>query len=196
MIINDGVHQFAGQVGRVGMPRGLGGAPHAERPHLAREAHELDRVAQFADRAALLECGPDGDPATGRTRTVLDTIADNAANAAIVLGGRLIMHLFVWSRKPAAVTKGKPATDWSDKLGKYVAPALLIIGLAIPFLTVGDKRSIDLAIYVMTYIMLAWGLNIVVGLAGLLDRALGELLVARTLVLGNHRIDDLVVKLD
>jgi len=28
------------------------------------------------------------DPATGRTRTVLDTIADNAANAAIVLGGR------------------------------------------------------------------------------------------------------------
>lgn len=28
------------------------------------------------------------DPATGRTRTVLDTISDNAANAAIVLGGR------------------------------------------------------------------------------------------------------------
>jgi 2-oxo-hept-3-ene-1,7-dioate hydratase len=28
------------------------------------------------------------DPATGRTRTVLDTIADNAANAGIVMGGR------------------------------------------------------------------------------------------------------------
>lgn len=28
------------------------------------------------------------DPDTGRTRTVLDTIADNAANAGIVLGGR------------------------------------------------------------------------------------------------------------
>ena len=28
------------------------------------------------------------DPATGRTRTVLDTISDNAANAALVLGGR------------------------------------------------------------------------------------------------------------
>ena len=28
------------------------------------------------------------DPETGRTRTVLDTISDNAANAAIVLGGR------------------------------------------------------------------------------------------------------------
>lgn len=28
------------------------------------------------------------DPATGATRTVIDTIADNAANAAIVMGGR------------------------------------------------------------------------------------------------------------
>ena len=28
------------------------------------------------------------DPGTGRTRTVLDTISDNAANAALVLGGR------------------------------------------------------------------------------------------------------------
>lgn len=28
------------------------------------------------------------DPATGRTRTVVDTISDNAANAGIVLGGR------------------------------------------------------------------------------------------------------------
>jgi len=28
------------------------------------------------------------DPASGRTRTVLDTISDNAANAALVLGGR------------------------------------------------------------------------------------------------------------
>jgi len=96
-------------------------------------------------------------------------VATVAALMAIVLGGRLIMHLFVWSREPAAAEKGKPAVDWSEKLGKYVAPTLLVIGLAIPFLTVGDKRSIDLAIYVMTYIMLAWGLNIVVGLAGLLD---------------------------
>ena len=30
------------------------------------------------------------DPATGRTRTVVDTISDNAANAGIVLGGRPI----------------------------------------------------------------------------------------------------------
>lgn len=28
------------------------------------------------------------DPATGRTRTVMDTVADNAANAGVVIGGR------------------------------------------------------------------------------------------------------------
>ena len=34
----------------------------------------------------------------------------------------------------------------------------------------GDKRGIDnFGIYILTYIMLGWGLNIVVGLAGLLD---------------------------
>ena len=33
-------------------------------------AQNLDDTARrFADRAALLECGPDGDPATGRTWT-------------------------------------------------------------------------------------------------------------------------------
>ena len=33
----------------------------------------------------------------------------------------------------------------------------------------GERRPIDLAILILTYIMLGWGLNIVVGLAGLLD---------------------------
>ena len=33
------------------------------------------------------------DPATGRTRTVFDTIADNAANAGIVMGGRPLRPL-------------------------------------------------------------------------------------------------------
>ena len=39
----------------------------------------------------------------------------------------------------------------------------------LPFIFRCERRPIDLAIYILTYIMLAWGLNIVVGLAGLLD---------------------------
>jgi branched-chain amino acid transport system permease protein len=37
------------------------------------------------------------------------------------------------------------------------------------FFPAKDRQFIDLAILIMTYVMLGWGLNIVVGLAGLLD---------------------------
>ncbi len=38
-----------------------------------------------------------------------------------------------------------------------------------PFISGFDRRTIDLGTYILIYVMLAWGLNIVVGLAGLLD---------------------------
>jgi len=90
---------------------------------------------------------------------------------AIVVGGRLFMHLFVWSRpdRVSAKAAAPPAQGFADRYGKYVAPGLLIFALVLPVITAGDKRTIDLAIYILTYVMLAWGLNIVVGLAGLLD---------------------------
>lgn len=89
---------------------------------------------------------------------------------AIVVLGRLLFHLFVWNRAPSPKAKS-PASRFAELswIGKYVAPAMLVIAILFPVLTWGDKRSIDLAIYILTYVMLAWGLNIVVGLAGLLD---------------------------
>jgi branched-chain amino acid transport system permease protein len=53
--------------------------------------------------------------------------------------------------------------------GRFGAPALLIFGLAAPVLFYDNRYLLDLAIMVLTYVMLGWGLNIVVGLAGLLD---------------------------
>jgi branched-chain amino acid transport system permease protein len=105
-----------------------------------------------------------------------------AALAAIVVGVRWALHVFVWNRratnalKPAAevVVKAKGPT-WGEKIGPYVARGLLLFGLLLPVFAYfnitpwGDKRTMDLAIYIMTYIMLGWGLNVVVGLAGLLD---------------------------
>jgi branched-chain amino acid transport system permease protein len=90
--------------------------------------------------------------------------------AAVVLG-RLALHLFVWNRQPTTTAARPAGFDWAGRLGGMVAPAMLLLGLLIPVyaLAFDDKRTIDLAIYVMTYVMLAWGLNIVVGLAGLLD---------------------------
>jgi branched-chain amino acid transport system permease protein len=53
--------------------------------------------------------------------------------------------------------------------GRLVAPALLIFALMVPVIFYHQRYILDLAILVLTYVMLGWGLNVVVGLAGLLD---------------------------
>jgi branched-chain amino acid transport system permease protein len=59
-------------------------------------------------------------------------------------------------------------------VGRIAAPILLLFALTLPILVTEftpsrDRQFLDLAILILTYIMLGWGLNIVVGLAGLLD---------------------------
>jgi len=96
---------------------------------------------------------------------------------AVVVLGRLMLHLIWWRRKPGvgAGTTWVPARvlrGWAHTLvhlGKLARPALLVFALVMPFLPFTDRYLLDLSILVLTYIMLGWGLNIVVGLAGLLD---------------------------
>jgi len=52
---------------------------------------------------------------------------------------------------------------------RYFGLALLVIAIILPFIPGVDRRIMDLGILMLTYVMLGWGLNIVVGLAGLLD---------------------------
>jgi branched-chain amino acid transport system permease protein len=52
---------------------------------------------------------------------------------------------------------------------RFLGPLLLVLAIALPFSPLADRRTLDVAILVTTYVMLGWGLNIVVGLAGLLD---------------------------
>jgi branched-chain amino acid transport system permease protein len=54
-------------------------------------------------------------------------------------------------------------------VGRFVGPALLAFALAAPILFFNNRYLLDLGILILTYVMLGWGLNIVVGLAGLLD---------------------------
>ena len=51
----------------------------------------------------------------------------------------------------------------------WIAPLLIAAAVLLPFMPFADRRLLDIAILVLTYVMLGWGLNIVVGLAGLLD---------------------------
>jgi branched-chain amino acid transport system permease protein len=54
--------------------------------------------------------------------------------------------------------------------GATAAAALgLVVAFALPFLPFSSRYVVDIGTTVLIYVMLGWGLNIVVGLAGLLD---------------------------
>jgi branched-chain amino acid transport system permease protein len=56
-----------------------------------------------------------------------------------------------------------------SRFGKYLGPAAAAFAILMPFMPFADQRMVDIGILIMTYVMLGWGLNVVVGLAGLLD---------------------------
>ncbi|MCV6600985.1 MAG: high-affinity branched-chain amino acid ABC transporter permease LivM [Cohaesibacter sp.] len=86
--------------------------------------------------------------------------------------GRFLMGMFIWQGENALADAAKSLTPNQatlSKIGSFIGPALLVFAITLPFMPYGDRYLIDLGILVLTYIMLGWGLNIVVGLAGLLD---------------------------
>ena len=82
----------------------------------------------------------------------------------LVFFGRLLMLL---RGRPIAVPTLVGPSPAMRRAGSAVAPVLLMVALLLPF--GGSRYYVDLATLVLTYIMLGWGLNVVVGLAGLLD---------------------------
>ena len=85
----------------------------------------------------------------------------------LVFFGRLAMLPWRGHRLAARRPDQPPFAACAARAGKYLTPVLLVAAVALPF--TGSRYYIDLGILVLTYVMLGWGLNIVVGLAGLLD---------------------------
>jgi branched-chain amino acid transport system permease protein len=56
-----------------------------------------------------------------------------------------------------------------NQIARYFGLALLAFAVIEPIAFYNNRYVLDLGILVLTYVMLGWGLNIVVGLAGLLD---------------------------
>ncbi|MDF2781493.1 MAG: transporter permease, partial [Geminicoccaceae bacterium] len=54
-------------------------------------------------------------------------------------------------------------------LATFAIAAGIVFALVLPFLPFANRYVVDVATTVLIYVMLGWGLNIVVGLAGLLD---------------------------
>jgi branched-chain amino acid transport system permease protein len=103
-------------------------------------------------------------------RTFISLAAVLFVAAFLLLTAMALMTLVGRIWQPAAAERDETATLGAE-FGQQFAPALLIIALILPVLVAGPQQryALDTAIQVLTYIMLGWGLNIVVGLAGLLD---------------------------
>lgn len=100
-----------------------------------------------------------------------------AIAALVTFFGRFIVALSrPWlpnslGRKPSLSARASERRDGvAGRLSSaHLGLAMGLVAIALPFLPIADRYVVDTATTVMIYIMLGLGLNIVVGLAGLLD---------------------------
>src|SRR5215468_2444196 len=99
------------------------------------------------------------------------------AVVALVGLGRLTYSLSVepWLKERSIRPATEPAV-WRSQIGKWIVPfaiGFVVVYPAIVLATAGFGRAVkwidNFGIQILIYVMLGWGLNIVVGLAGLLD---------------------------
>jgi branched-chain amino acid transport system permease protein len=98
---------------------------------------------------------------------------------AIVTAGRFLIVYFVGPRlaaRKAFPRAAAPSSSWRLILKRYFAPIAIVALILYPpvilgaFGIQGSIKWVDnFGVQILIYVMLAWGLNIVVGLAGLLD---------------------------
>ena len=144
------------------------------REHPALELHAALKNAVIAGATAFglfsllvgirTDQGPTGAlELTARFRTV-------AILAAIAFAGGFLRGIF-FGEGPIHITRRVPdrVVRVLGRAGRLFAPALLAFAFAVPFLFYQNRYILDLSIQILTYVMLGWGLNVVVGLAGLLD---------------------------
>ena len=91
-----------------------------------------------------------------------------------VLGGFVIAFraIIVQFKKSSWLPALSGMTQRVQRLNKnlnVVSYILILFMLVMPFTPLATRYTVDVAIMVLTYVMLAWGLNITVGYAGLLD---------------------------
>ncbi len=91
--------------------------------------------------------------------------------AAVVFAVRFLFRLALALRRPGRA-QGALFTRLQTAFSPYVfwfALAGVVFAFALPMLPFANRYVVDIATTVLIYVMLGWGLNIVVGLAGLLD---------------------------
>ncbi|HSE77714.1 MAG TPA: high-affinity branched-chain amino acid ABC transporter permease LivM [Alphaproteobacteria bacterium] len=91
---------------------------------------------------------------------------------AAVFVGRFVLALLMQRGGSVLSAPFAAVQEFAGSLGAigiWVGGAVAVFGFVLPFLPFANQYIMDVAITVLIYVMLGWGLNIVVGLAGLLD---------------------------
>ena len=93
---------------------------------------------------------------------------------AFVFVGRIV--LIVLRDRRGAGPRGDGGPGLMDRIARgasenttRIGAVILVMAVLLPFMPFSSRYLIDTATTVLIYVMLGWGLNIVVGLAGLLD---------------------------
>jgi branched-chain amino acid transport system permease protein len=90
----------------------------------------------------------------------------------VVIAGVLIILRTIWPWANAALATARHSERgkaFGRRGARWFGAILLIAAVLLPVSPFSDQKNMDLAVLILTYVMLGWGLNIVVGLAGLLD---------------------------
>jgi branched-chain amino acid transport system permease protein len=97
---------------------------------------------------------------------------------AIIAGGRFVHSLLIapWLERSALRSRPEGGRPWAHRATSWMMPFTLGFAILYPALALwlagfqGAVKWIDnFGVQILIYVMLGWGLNIVVGLAGLLD---------------------------
>lgn len=139
--------------------------PRRALPHLLRDAALAALVACVLGIPLI---GLRASPAGAGALDIDTRWTALAIGVAAVFFGRIALSLAGWA-KPAAALLAAAAPALPRGLGRPLAVAGVAAAAALPFMPFSDRYFVDIATLVLIYVMLGWGLNIVVGLAGLLD---------------------------
>jgi branched-chain amino acid transport system permease protein len=144
--------------------------PTTAPPPLAAALKEAAIAALVAFGLFVLMIGIRTDQGPTGALVISTRFGALAAIVAAVFAGRLLLALS-WHRINISPDKLLPISvrTAASAVTVYAAAAFLIFALAVPIIFYTDRYLLDLAILIATYTMLGFGLNIVVGLAGLLD---------------------------
>ncbi len=91
----------------------------------------------------------------------------------VIYLGLFLYLIYLFFKKRMVLNNGIQSKKWKFGLNKNIQTILMIAFLLLlisaPFLQIIDRRILNILTQILLYIVLGWGLSIVVGLAGLLD---------------------------